>query len=465
MDDLFHRWLLVYLYHLATSLLNYAKRLQVTVRHALLDYASRSYKPNPPLTKAVIPWQKRLSEAEKAGQPISPVQHRRKMPATLHCLNCGAPSDYLYNCGYEYGHSSDEDFHKIRCKICGFQTVPCRDKRSPRFFCPYCGYALVTTRERQNFDVLKCKNKQCPYREKEALRREAIKNGANPDAKSYIYRSFKMDLTSLQLTRPLKPKTDFARLRHCTTAVALALTLHIHFGLSLRETKYALSSLFHLPVSHQTVANWCQSVAYLIEPLVSKRIQEADILVGDETFIRIAGDDAYWWISYNPENATIVSQLVSTQRDTKAAATLIKQTQEQAPQLTYFISDAFSAYGLALLYLGQTQCDVPQHIIVKGLQYTGVPEDAFLWHKELIERFFRTFKQRYRRTLGFANINGAVAFCVLFSVYYHFFRPHQRAGGEPPVNQFKENNVLKNWKQLTQMAIQQVEESTHFQLL
>ena len=123
--------------------------------------------------------------------------------------------------------------------------------------------------------------------------------------------------------------------------------------------------------------------------------------------------------------------------------------------MSYFISDAWDAYALALLYLGQQQDDVPQHIMVKGLQYSGAAEDAFLWHKELIERFFRTFKQRYRRTLGFASINGAVAFCVLFSVYYNYFRPHQRADGEAPISQFRDNNVLRNWQQLIQTAIQQ----------
>ncbi len=313
----------------------------------------------------------------------------------------------------------------------------------------------MKSKERNHFDVLKCKNKQCPYRHDIRLRLEAIRNGASPKAKSYIYRSFKMQLSELQLTRPQKPKIDFACLRHSTTAVALALTFHIHFGLSLRETKNALLSLFQLPLSHQTIANWCQSVAYLVEPMVSEHIEDATILVADETFISIAGDDAYWWISYNPETATIVSQLVSTKRDTKAAATLIQQTKQQAPELTYFISDAFSAYALALLYLGQQQSDVPQHIVVKGLQYRGIPEDAFLWHKELIERFFRTFKQRYRRTLGFASINGAVAFCVLFTVYYNFFRPHQRADGEAPVSTFNHNNVLRNWQHLIQMAQQQ----------
>jgi len=67
-------------------------------------------------------------------------------------------------------------------------------------------------------------------------------------------------------------------------------------------------------------------------------------------------------------------QPTSDDRDTRAAAELIQQTIQQAPELTYFV--------LALLYLGQQQdnvpikadsaCSLPKHIIVKGLQYRGV---------------------------------------------------------------------------------------------
>lgn len=245
MDNLHNRWLLVYLYHLATWLRHYAERLQVTLRHTLLLHASRSYNPKKPLTKKLsIPWQQRLAYAEKAGKRVKPVKHRVKMPDSLSCPNCGAPKEYLYNFGYEHGHTGLEAFHKIRCILCGFQTAPEREKRAPHFFCPYCGHALVKVKERSDFDVVKCKNSKCPYRQKEALRTEAQKFGAKEDAESYIYRSFKMELNELQLTRPEKPKVDFARLRHSTTAVALALTFHIHLGLSLRETAFWLKKLF-----------------------------------------------------------------------------------------------------------------------------------------------------------------------------------------------------------------------------
>jgi DNA-directed RNA polymerase subunit M/transcription elongation factor TFIIS len=215
------------------------------------------------------------------------------MPESTHCPNCGAPKEYLYNYGYEQEHSGDEDFHKILCKICGFQTAPYRQKRSPKFFCPYCGNALEKIKQRSGFDIFKCRNTLCPYRYDEALRKEAIKHGANPDAKAYIFRSFDMQLCELQLTQPKKPKIDFARIRHSTTAVALAITFHIHLGLSLRETAFWIGQIFQLPISHQTVANWCQSVAYLLSPLIKQHIEEAQFVVGDETFITIAGKDAY----------------------------------------------------------------------------------------------------------------------------------------------------------------------------
>lgn len=455
MQALFHRWLLVYLYHLATWLHHEAQRLQRVIRRALLPYASRSYNQRWPLTaKPVIPWQQRLTYAQAIGKPISPVKHRKEIPSTIHCPNCGAPREYLYNFGYEQGHSGCQDYHKVLCKICGFQTAPERQKRSPQFFCPYCKRSLERIKKRRSFDLFKCRNKKCPYRRNESLRKEAQKYGANEKAKAYIFRSFKMELDELQLTQPRKPKVDFARIRHSTTAVTLAITFHIHLGLSLRETAFWLRQIFMLPISHQTVANWCQSVAYLLSPLIQQHIEDAQFVVGDETFITISGKDAYWWITYNPDTATIVAQLVSINRDTTAATTIIKQTKEQVPEMTHFISDAWDAYALALLYLGQQQESVPEHIVVKGLQYRDAPSDAFLWHKVLIERFFRTFKQRYRRTLGFDNFNGAVTFCVLFTVYYNFFRPHTRINSQPPIQQFEQDNVLSNWQQLVKYAIE-----------
>jgi len=445
-------WPLVILYHFAAWLRHQATTWQKRLRHALLPYAVRYYHPRWPQTaKPVKPWKERLAEAQEAGKPISPVKHRRPLPDDCHCPACGAPKEYLYNFGYSNGHSGDEAFHKIKCKICGFQTPPERPKRKPRFFCPHCGRALKRFKQHKDFDVYKCKSKSCPYRHNNSLRAEAIRSGANPKARSYIYRDYHLPLDELQLQHPHKPEVDFAQIRHSTTCVALALTLHIHMGLSLRETAYWLGQLFGLSISHQTVANWTQSVAFLLTPM-AQATSESEILAGDETFIHIAGKEAYWNASYDPEGARIVIQHVSLQRDTKAAATLIKATTQAVPNLEAFVSDALNSYASALTLLGR-HSDVPGHIIVKGLKSRGVPEDAFVFYKELLERFFRTFKQRYRRTLGFSTLNGAVAFCTLFTVYYNYFRPHMRLDGDTPVALLESQNVLQNWQQLMQEAL------------
>jgi transposase-like protein len=234
--------------------------------------------------------------------------------------------------------------------------------------------------------------------------------------------------------------------------VALAVTFHIHLGLSLRETAYWLKQLYGLPISHQTAANWTQSVAFLLTS-TTQVTSDSEVLVGDETFIQIAGEDAFWNVSYDPESARVVVHHVSLRRDTQAAATLAEATIQSAPDLKAFVTDKWTPYSLALTFLGEHLPYVPGHIIVKGLKARGVPEDAFLLYKDLLERFFRTFKQRYRRTLGFSNLNGAVTFCILFVVYYNYFRPHTRLGGETPISLLRSQNVLHNWQQLIQNAL------------
>jgi len=436
----FHRWLLVILYQYTTNLRHQAIAWQKALRNALVPYASKKYEHKwPAFAKPVIPWYVRLE-----NNNISTVKHRKHLPDNLLCPNCGALKDYIYSFGYDNGHSKDEAFHKIRCKICGFQTAPKRPKKKPTFFCPHCNHALVKVKQRKNFDVLKCKYKHCPYRLNKNLRKDQ-------KASSYIFRDFHLSLNDAQLIKPYKPKVDFAIIRHSTSAVALAVTFHIHIGLSLRETAFWLMQLYGLSVSHQTIANWTQSVAFLLEP-ITKASSNAKVIVGDETFIKIAGKDAFWNVSYDPDNAKIVAHLLSCQRDTQAAATLLKATKQSAPKMTAFVSDDWSPYALAIAFLNESF----GHIIVKGLKSRGVPEDAFLVYKDLLERFFRTFKQRYRRTLGFSNFNGAMSFCILFVVYYNYFRPHERLDGKPPVSLLKGKNVLQNWQLMIQEALKAV---------
>ena len=361
-----HWWLLLILYRSATWLGHQTTIWQKLLRNTLLPYAVKHYRPKWPETakpaKPVKHWQERLKEAQEAGNPIAPVDHRRPLPDDCHCPGCGAPRDYLYNFGYSQGRSGDEAFHKVRCKICGFQTAPERPKRMPAFFCPYCGRALEKVKERKDFHVYKCRNKHCPYRRNKNLRAEAVKLGANPKAISYIYRDFHPSLDELQLLHPHKPKVDFAQIRHTTACVALAVTFHIHMGLSLRETAHWLKQLYGLSISHQTVANWTQSVAFLLTS-TTQVTSDAGILTGDETFIRIAGKNAYWNVSYDPQSARVVVHHVSLNRDTEAAATLIKATTESAPDLKAFVTDKWTPYSLALTFLGKKISHVPGHIL------------------------------------------------------------------------------------------------------
>jgi transposase-like protein/rubredoxin len=406
-----------------------------------------------PLTsKPTNDYRKILEEKKKLGITIQPINHRIPIPDDLHCPQCNAPKDYLYNYGYPKDKNIDL-YHKIQCKICGYQGSPYAPKHSPKFFCPYCGKPLEKIRQRKNFTVWKCCNKRCPFRNNKQAKLQAVKEHRNPSKISYIYREFNIDLSQLQLSLPTKPKIDYAKIRFSHTAVALAITFHINMGLSTREAAFWLNALYELKISHTTIEDWTQSIAYLLTPLFLSFESSSEILVGDETYISICGKWGYLWASYDPNEAKILICHISTSRSTQNAATLLYSTLLRAKNLNTYVVDGYPAYPLAISLLSAHQLKLPQLKIVKGLKSCGDESDTYRIYKNLIERFFRTFKQRYRRTHGFNSLNGAVAFTTLFTIYYNYFRPHQRINKIPVEIQTKTSLITEKWSKLINLAI------------
>jgi transposase-like protein len=291
---------------------------------------------------------------------------------------------------------------------------------------------MEKVKQRLSFDVYKCRNKRCPYRTNPKLRKVAIANGANPRAISYIHRDCHINLDILQTHQTSIGKIDFALCRSTYNLVILAVVFHIHIGLSLRESAFWIHQLYGVKISHQTISNWCVSLAKLLTPMINQIISDAKIAVCDETYIRVAGRNAYWIVSMDPISRTIIFSDVYEKRDTQAMAMQITISNQLAPNMNVLVTDAYKAYDTAFALI-QSQI---KHVTVKGLSYRGVWQDLFLPCKQTIERFFRTFKQRYRRTHGFGSISGSRAFCILFGVFYSFFRPHCALDGHSPLTNF-----------------------------
>jgi transposase-like protein len=271
---------------------------------------------------------------------------------------------------------------------------------------------------------------------------------------SYLYRDYKVKLEDLQLASPAQPKIDLRKSRFSPNVWALALTFTINMGLSLREASFWMKAFFGIDVSHETLNTWMGALAHLLAPLLTIS-SEAKVLVGDETHIKIQGENGYFWVIYDPKKAQLIVSQVAFTKDTTQALCVMYQAFVHNQNVEVFVSDGNPAYQLAWNFLSTQGIPIPKHVIIKGLKAVpGDQDDAtYRLYKNLIERFFRTFKQRYHRTHGFGSWEGAMAYCTLFALFFTFFRPHQLLDGKCPVEITTQTPfICEKWALLIQKA-------------
>src|SRR5690625_2739389 len=138
-----------------------------------------------------------LKEYEQEhGKRLKPVLRCKtsliKVPESLNCPTCSAPSTYLY--------ANNGDKGKYHCKVCD-----CLFSQKNRFLkeaiikCPHCLKKLERIKERKDFYVYKCKNNDCSYytnKLNQMTKDEKKRFKQDPQAFKvrYIYREFELDL-------------------------------------------------------------------------------------------------------------------------------------------------------------------------------------------------------------------------------------------------------------------------------
>ena len=73
----------------------------------------------------------------------------------------------------------------------------------------------------------------------------------------YYYRVFDIEFDSLKEDQKYPDAVDLSRIRKPKYALGLALTYHINYGLSTRQTASILWDIHRIKISHQTIANYC----------------------------------------------------------------------------------------------------------------------------------------------------------------------------------------------------------------
>ena len=370
---------------------------------------------------------------KRYGKTVTPIHRHSECNISDDCCcpRCGAPKIYLYKNNGSKG--------QLLCKVCDARFSPTESRYSSvKLRCPHCGNTLVPKKDRKHFIVHKCVNKKCPYylHQLKKVDKEDLKQayGKNKYKLHYIYREFTIDFFRMDLNSLPKNASSLKFSKFDAHTMSLCLTLHVNLGLSLRKTSQALKDLYNISISHQQIANYCKTAAICIKPFVDNYdYKPSNTFTADETYIKIRGVKAYIWFIIDAASRSILGYQVSDNRSVGPCILAMRMAFrhfKELPENFRFISDGYSAYPLAALQFAQEFGDAFKFSITQviGLTNDDAVSKEFRPFKQMIERLNRTYKQSYRPTNGFDNIDGANYDLSLWVAYYNFLRPHKNKG-------------------------------------
>ena len=366
-------------------------------------------------------------------KPIKPIQRRSEcdIDEDCKCPRCNAPSIYLYK--------NNGSKRQLLCKVCDTKFSPEENRHtSLKLRCPHCTNTLVPKKNRKHFILHKCVNPKCPYYlhnlkkvDKEDL---AEDYGKNKYKLHYIYREFQIDFFRMDLNSLPKYASSLRFSKFDRNVMGLCLSYKVNLGLSLRKTAEALKEIHGIKISHQQVANYLKTAAICVKPFVDNyNYDVGNILTADETYIKIKGIKGYIWFIMDAAKRSIIGYQISDNRGVGPCILSMRMALKhfkKLPKNFKFIADGYSAYPLAAqqFYVdskGSIDFDITKVI---GLTNDDAVSKEFRSYKQMIERLNRTYKQSYRPTNGFHNIDGANYDLALWVAYYNFLRPHEYAG-------------------------------------
>ena len=378
-----------------------------------------------------------LAEAEDNGDPILPVNRRKPLTVEVEeCSECGAPKKYLYSYGY------DDGYQKFKCKLCKHQWAPekpeKRPKNHPTYRCPFCGYALSKEKKRKHFTKYKCRKDDCEKWENEHKR--------------YRYRAYNFDVDNLEVSRPDKEPVNLDYSHYGNFIISKSMDFYISLGLSLRQTKRALNLAYDVSPSAQTIQNWTVSLAYRLSPKINDLdLPLSGIVAVDETYIKIKGSWHYLFTAIDGKNGCVIAQHLSKHRDAKGAITILKRIIDQYQGQDFILVTDMAPIYRAAVHAGKaflkTNID---HKELKGLFTDDDNSDEiYRPYKNIIERFFGTYKAHYKRHKSFSSFDGALAHITLYQLYFNYLKPHSSFDDKPPlIVEGSRGQPINSWAQL-----------------
>ncbi len=369
---------------------------------------------------------------------IKPIKRRKGKNITINisCPCCNAPKDYLYdNTGKQV---------QFECKVCShiFSNNSIKQKDIV-FKCPHCAYVLSHRASRNDFDVYVCNNKKCSYylnnlasltlSDKEKFRK-------NPTLFKlhYVYRKFNINLPALNkdYREFIKTPIDISKAYSSQYIIGLCLTYSVNYGLSYRQTSSILKDIHEVYISYKTVENYCKATSTIVHPVLEFYPYElSNSIAADETYIKVKGKTNYIFFYFDSIKKIVTSYRVFKKRDSlssiKAAYSTLSKY-DKVPDSLKVITDGNPIYKVACQYWSEQGLPFNLYQVI-GLTNQDDISREYRSEKQIIERHNRTLKYYYRPKGGFASLDNANNYMVLFSTCFNFLRPHSSLSYKVPV--------------------------------
>lgn len=401
----------------------------------------------------------------KHGKPLKPVNRRSSIlpPDGITCPICNAPYQYIFDNSGGRG--------QLGCKVCG--STFSKDKtylEKTVFKCPHCRQVLSKIKDRKQFFIYKCTNNDCPYylfnlKSMTKEQKDDFKKNPHNYKVRFLFRAFDLDFKSLKKDPELPSLIDLSRIRKSQYSLGLAMTYHINYGMSVRQTASVLWDVHQLKMSHQTVANYAQSAARVIQPFLDEYpydLSDEVAICGDETYIKVKGKKHYVFFIFDTIKKIITSYSVFSLRDGISAIKAIYSTLskfKKIPENLTMIFDGNPIYILAQHFFAQHGINFNIKQVI-GLTNNDPVSKEFRPLKQMIERLNRTFKSVYKNKNGFHSLEPANGYMVLFAAFFNFLRVNSALNYQVPAK-IKEVNQMPDmpskWLKLLELSYQHLE--------
>ena len=372
--------------------------------------------------------------AANSNKEIKPIKRRVPFEYKGTCIHCGAPNKYLYK------HTKTQN----KCKICeGTFTMHPHYHEEITHHCPHCESKLELVKNREDYDVLKCHNNNCPfYLKNKKLLKQNQADHLRTQSKSYKlryhFRLFNFSIKDIKENLPftINTKIDLDKIHHSKYTVGLALTYYVNYGLSSRKTSRILYEVHGIKISHQTVINYAEAAASITENLnKSYDYDLSNTLTFDETYIKVKGKSNYVFFGSDTTKKIITSYRIFEHRTTRNAITTLYESiykfNEIPPDLNIVV-DGNPIYNAAQVFLKMNDINFDLYQVI-GIKNNDNVSRKWRSFKQAEERLNRTYKQNYYGTNGYGSLRNANIYMSLYVTFFNFLRTHSSLKYKTPI--------------------------------